>query len=663
MARISIIKEATVDPFLNNVSLLLPFDGSFNDASNNNFAVTDNGNAQISSAQSKFGGSSAFFDGNGDYLVLEDDADFNLASTPFTIEAWIYPTLVDSTVRAVIAKDTYGSNFSWCLAFNNTKLACYTSNIAGDYLFEANASVQVNTWQHIAVTSDGTTQRLFLNGQLLGTKNAPITNALSKISIGCFSWNNPGAFYQGYIDDLRVTKGFARYTSNFTPPNKLSIKSGKLNIQRGEADLFFNNVSLLLPMDTSFNDLSSNNFTLTTNGDAEIRTDQTKFGDGAGYFGPSSDYLTASSSPLFGFGTGDFTIEMWIYPQGTNSFQGFFNANDYTNGILMRWHANSVTDSLYINSTAYNWQPAIYAPVNTWSHIALVRYGGTVKMFVNGVNRIGSVTNNSNIGSSAVPLIGASAHNVGEGFNGYIDDLRVTKGLARYTADFTPPNSSFSAGKGGKVNISKPAFPMANLLAFWKLNDTSDSSGNGYNLTNNGGVQFVAGKIGNCAEGDTTNYLNSQNLWTSTSPLPISISFWVNPTTFASEDRVFVLDSNADQRGLFMGYFNGSIRCLFGNGSSWAVDTTLSVDTMGIWSHYAATITSSGEVKIYKNGVEVYTQSGLSMAVNNYYLNLFRYSQGGSGLNGKIDAVGIWNRPLTLQEIQALYNNGSGVEP
>lgn len=241
---------------------------------------------------------------------------------------------------------------------------------------------------------------------------------------------------------------------------KISIRkeavSGKLNIQRGGVDPFFNNVSLLLPMDTSFADFSSNNVLFTVFGTARIRTDQTKFGGGAGYFNSSNDYIRASNSSLFGFGTGDFTIEMWIYPQGTFSFQGFFNANNYTNGILMRWHANAVTDSLYINNTVYNWQPAIYAPRNTWSHIALVRYSGTVKMFVNGVNRIGSVTNNSNIGSSAVPLIGASAHNTNEGFNGYIDDLRVTKGVARYTTDFIPPNNSFRGGTSAKININKP---------------------------------------------------------------------------------------------------------------------------------------------------------------------------------------------------------------
>jgi hypothetical protein len=227
------IKKYT-DPYINNVSLFLPFNSNFNDNSSNNFSVTAYGNTQISSTQSKFGGSSAYFDGNGDYLLLEDNNAFNFNSNfddtpsiPFTIEAWIYPlSLSSATASALISKDTYGSNFSWCIALYSNRIAVSTHNINGDWQFEANATVLTNTWQHVALSMDGTTQRLFLNGQLIGTKNAPITNSSSKITIGCFSWNNTNSFYNGYIDDLRITKGIARYISNFnlTPNNKLNIK-------------------------------------------------------------------------------------------------------------------------------------------------------------------------------------------------------------------------------------------------------------------------------------------------------------------------------------------------------------------------------------------------------------------------------------------------------
>jgi hypothetical protein len=455
MAKISITKEA-VDPFFNNVSLLLPFDGSFNDASNNNFTVTANGNAQISSEQSKFGGGSLYLNGQ-DYLTIDPDLAFNLRNTDYTVECWVNMTswYGQGDNPRLISFENAGGSYGILVDTSNPNLTfVYNHYGYNEGIVSSTATIG---WNHIALVQQGSTTNLYLNGVNQGSIALPTmpnpNDGNVKITIGGSTINYIYQEFYGYIDDLRITKGVARYTSNFIP-SQISNKNGKLNIQRGGIDPFFNNVSLLLPMDTSFADFSSNNFALTVNGGAEIRTDQTKFGGGAGYFGSSNDYLTASSSSLFGFGTGDFTIEMWIYPQGVNAFQGFFNVNDYTNGILIRWHASSQPDSLYINGTFYDWYPVVYAPVNTWSHVALVRYGGTVKMFVNGVNRIGSVTNNSDIGASAVPFIGASAHSPGEGFNGYIDDIRITKGVARYTADFTPPNSLFSDGSSGKININ-----------------------------------------------------------------------------------------------------------------------------------------------------------------------------------------------------------------
>jgi hypothetical protein len=218
--------KISADP---NTSLLLHMDGangsqSFTDYSSNNFTITANGNAQISTSIKKFGNGSAYFDGSGDYLVLEDDADFNLASTPFTIEAWVYPTVVDSTVRAIISKDTYGINFSWCIAFDNTNLIFVTKQANDNLRFTA--SVTPNTWQHVAVTHDGAnTLRFFLNGTMIsaftdihdGNFDGVVTNSPADITIGCFGWNQPSAFYQGYIDELRVIKGVVKYTSNFTP--------------------------------------------------------------------------------------------------------------------------------------------------------------------------------------------------------------------------------------------------------------------------------------------------------------------------------------------------------------------------------------------------------------------------------------------------------------
>ena len=651
MARISITKEA-VDPFFNNVSLLLPFDGSFDDASNNNFTVTPNGNVQISSAQSKFGGGSAYFDGSGDYLRASIPRNYD---NNFTIEGWVYRTGSNFLNTIFEAGDISVSQFGIHFGTDSSGTFYWNDAQSGDI---SAGSAPLNQWVHFAMVRNNGTNTLYINGVSVGTSNQSFPASNNIITIG--GTPNYGFYFPGYIDDFRITFGVARYTANFTPPGPL-FNIGKINIQRRGIDPFFNNVSLLLPMDTSFADFSSNNFALTVNGGAEIRTDQTKFGGGAGYFGPSNHYLTASSSSLFGFGTGDFTIEMWIYPQGTSSFQGFFNANDYTNGILMRWHANSTFDSLYVNGTAYDWDPEIHAPVNTWSHVALVRYGGTVKMFVNGVNRIGSVTNNSDIGASAVPFIGASAHSPGEGFNGYIDDIRITKGVARYTADFTPPNSSFSAGKSGKINISKLPFPMANLLAFWRLEGLTDSSGNGYTLTNNGSVQFSAGKIGNCAVTDGSNYLSVSNF---TINGPFSLSFWMKVTAGYGNANIGV----NQYPGMIVAPtspFDGSV--VFSDFASWGVYSAPGVIQSDAWHHYCL-VTSETSTALYIDGVNVASSNVhlCSMANPQRVFGIFGNEVDGTyggNSKGSMDALGLWSRALTINEVKTLYNNGVGLEP
>jgi len=241
-------------------------------------------------------------------------------------------------------------------------------------------------------------------------------------------------------------------------------------------DPYFNNVSLLLHMDggndsSVFEDSSLNNITILSyprdvvnpinEYQAKQKTQIKKFGISSGDFSQNSpryegvQYLTAyktSGSPLFGFGTGDFTVEMWIYPNsqspGTGfSSRGIFNIGSYYNGILIRYQ-NTGLDSLYINGISYNWNPLLNVSLNTWSHIALVRNSGNLKMFVNGINKLINITNNSNLGSTGVVLIGASAHRLNNGynsepFNGYIDEVRITKGIARYTSDFSPPTKPF----------------------------------------------------------------------------------------------------------------------------------------------------------------------------------------------------------------------------
>lgn len=203
-------------------------------------------------------------------------------------------------------------------------------------------------------------------------------------------------------------------------------------------------------------------------------------------------------------------------------------------------------------------------------------------------------------------------------------------------------------------------FPKDNLLTFWKLDDLKDSRGNRYTLTNNGGVQFVAGKIGNCAEFNGTNWLRA-NVPLSFSQNPITISMWIDiaPYPFNDSNGLYTV---------FMGHYGFNIwinnQNVLKSDNYAAANNLLSTLSEG-FSHIVLVI-ENGIHTLWVNGQQVYSGPHNYNDIPFFYLgagyvNFLNPTQRDLAL-GKMDAVGIWNRALTLQEIQTLYNNGNGLE-
>jgi hypothetical protein len=173
------------------------------------------GNAQLSTAVTKFGGSSVYFDGTGDYLSIPTSQQMNFGAGDFTVEAWVYPNSLGSYWFIISASGSGGFFFG----FNDTDIVGYgygRNGIAWDYRVAGSATAGV--WQHVAVSRSGTSIRMFVNGTQIGTTQTNSTAydlGVTSTTVG--SQGNLG-YLNGYIDDLRVTKGYARYTSNFTAP-------------------------------------------------------------------------------------------------------------------------------------------------------------------------------------------------------------------------------------------------------------------------------------------------------------------------------------------------------------------------------------------------------------------------------------------------------------
>jgi len=208
-----------VDLYRSNVSLLLHGDGANGsttivDSSPSPKTVTPVGNAQISTAQSKFGGASIAFDGNGDYLSA-NDGDLVLGTGSFTVEAWVYLSSAGGYQAIVGSRpDSALYTDAWTLAVGPSREFVFFTN---DFIVNS-GQITLSQWSHLVVARDGSFVRGFINGQQVGSTATNSQNfTRSLIGIGATA-GGILEFFNGYIDDLRITKGVARYTANFTPP-------------------------------------------------------------------------------------------------------------------------------------------------------------------------------------------------------------------------------------------------------------------------------------------------------------------------------------------------------------------------------------------------------------------------------------------------------------
>jgi hypothetical protein len=211
------------------------------------------------------------------------------------------------------------------------------------------------------------------------------------------------------------------------------------------ADPNFASVSLLLHMNgsngsTTFTDTSATAHTITVFGDAQVTTTSPKFGTGALLLDGAGDYLSAPSHSSLTFGTGDFTIEAWVRFDTVSTRQYIFSQRD-TGGFTLYLLADGRLSGLAPGLNTVTEASATMA-VDTWHHVAFTRSGTSYNVWVDGVGSSTATFSGLN-GASGTSYIGYRGSDTIELLDGRIDDLRITKGVARYTATFTPPTAAF----------------------------------------------------------------------------------------------------------------------------------------------------------------------------------------------------------------------------
>lgn len=416
------------------------------------------GNAQISTAQAKFGGSSCYLDGTGDFLASAHP-DFGFGAGDWTWEAWVRPD--DATGNECLF-ETRSAPLSGIAIYSSVASASNAWGIANDTAVVATATtLTAGGWTHLAVSKQGTTIRGFKNGVLDFTYTDARTYASSATAV---IGNNSTVIqpYRGYIDEMRITKGQARYVADFPVATEAFVDP---------IDPLWASVTALLHMDgangsTSFLDETGGAWTAV--GNAQISTTRSKFGGASAYFDGTLDEIYTGNNDIAAATT--VTLEAWVYLPTSGGGGAIFGQgkNQGSSDQFLNITANRAVEfykGVNVSGTLLQlFTPNGVVPLDTWTHIALVLTGSQVRIYVAGVLQASA--------SSAVAFwtntgfafrIGRHVVQNYESFQfyftGYIDEVRITKGVERYGSNFTPFPEPFPTGytvsSGGSTPVTR----------------------------------------------------------------------------------------------------------------------------------------------------------------------------------------------------------------
>ena len=421
---------------------------TYDDKSTSNHTLTAYGQIeQMAFSPYRRGGYSMEFDGSNDYLEYPNHADFQFATGDFTVEAWVYPTVIPGGSNNYNADMTVFGHFGSPTMFfylDHTSLTPTLWN--GSTSHSSSLKCALNQWTHIAFVRQSSTLKTYVNGRLGGTTNSYTTNFNSSTAPSTGkSLTHNNRMFKGFIADLRVVKGTAVYTSEFDPPTeKLTAVTNTKLLMGGPGfkdsipGITWNHHPAVYgPVMRAFSPYDKNGQYATTDGGSALLAPQ-----------GGNDYFTATSAD-FAFGTGDFTVETWIYPLNVSVHQMIFDTvtPGATGGTAGRL-------ALYLNPN----KMAVYTPgtgtvtasgsqtitVGQWHHLAWVRDSGTIKMYMDG-EETHSYSNTYNYSLQTLTL-GRDAASGGAGQARAIwSDLRIVKGTAVYTSDFDPPTTPLTA--------------------------------------------------------------------------------------------------------------------------------------------------------------------------------------------------------------------------
>jgi hypothetical protein len=424
--------------------LLLHFDG---DQSSSDHSATFNGDINMNASTVKFEGS-YYFDGTDDYISIADSDDWYFGAGNFTIDFWMRWSVNNSLdVPFSQVADTNNRILLYYDGTAGTPYFRFYGNSGGtgvvDYILYFTPTV--DTWYHFMLIRDGASLFFYINGQpqiwdtintQIGTTTLP--NYGAPFEIGRQNLGGAYYYFNGYIDEFRISKGIARYTGNFTPPSVPYTTASGIDSY----------TKLLLHCE---GDQSGTGHLFKWWGDPQLKADSGKF-DGCLYFDGAGDYgMVEDSGDLWKLtATQSWTVDFWLTSLGAQASFGNVLSRSEGGGSWTGWFITfgNADDKLGLRrvldgSTAVETPSDV--PLNEWHHYAFVHDDDADKLylFVDGVlkdeDTASTAINWTNTGGTHGLYVGVQEGNGARIINAYLSDIRISKGLARWTENFIPP--------------------------------------------------------------------------------------------------------------------------------------------------------------------------------------------------------------------------------
>ena len=545
-------------------------------------------------------------------------ADFALGTGAFTIEAWVFVTGDTYPYSRVWQIGPYfSSNNSVGLAVHDTdnsnkiSFFAYAATGSSRTCISTNATPE-NEWFHVAVTRDGTGDfRLFVNGNLDSTNTSYRTTDISPLGNPALGiGNGVNRFveepFEGFISNFRLVKGTAVYTSSFTVPT--------------EPLTAITNTKLLTCCSNRFRDKSTSAHTTTLTGTPKIKpfspfapseSYSASAKGGSGFFDQSSDcYLTVSDATDFDFGTGDYTLEAWVYPE--YSILGNFNlpfaitgGNNYwgwTNlGVSGYDGLTNHVDTLDSNSGSTADIPNLYE----WTHLVYQVTSGNNNWYKNGV-RVYNATAQGHSSAATGFQVGRSPSYSNHYYGGYISDVRILKGGNAYSnaSTLTVPTAPLT-----NVSYCKLLLNFTNAAAFDQTGKTnSDTLGNAQTST---AVTAAFGTASLYLDGTSDSLKLINVVPIRTSPFTLEFFFRSGVTSLDTYyRRMYKMATVTSQNNAWCEICINSSSGSYGSGNNIFMytpgNTIIGTATPfdGDWHHFALTRDSSNNLKMFVDGTQ-----------------------------------------------------------